>query len=88
MTKDLWKSYIFLILSAFVTLSIVAFFFVGFGTDNQSLFQAMYYLILILGIASLIMGFWSFISKQALQKSTIFASVLMVANLLIFLFLF
>ncbi len=88
MTKNLWKSYTFLILSALVTLLCIAFFFVGFGAGSQSLLKFMYYLILIVGIASLIMGVWSFISKLAFKKSTIFASVLTVANLFIFSFLF
>lgn len=88
MTKDLWKSYSFLILSALVTLTCITFFVIGFGVGNQTLLAFMYYLILILGIASLIMGVWSFLSKLAMQKSTIFAAVLTVANLFIFLYLF
>ncbi|GAA0504442.1 hypothetical protein GCM10008986_34980 [Salinibacillus aidingensis] len=88
MTKKLWKSYTFLILSMLVTLTLIEFFFIGFGSDNQSLLKFMYYQIFVLGIASLIMGFWSFISKLALQVSTVIASVLTVANISLFLFFF
>ncbi len=88
MTKKLWRSYTFLLLSMLVTLSFIATFFIGFGFDNQSLLNVLIVLIYILGIASIIMGIWSFISKLASHISTIVASVLTVVNILLFFFFF
>ncbi|QDP41535.1 hypothetical protein [Radiobacillus deserti] len=88
MTKKIWKSHAFLILSMLVTLTFIGLFFIGFGFDNQTLLWVMIYLIFILGIASIIMGVWSYISKLASHISTIVASILTVANLLLFFFFF
>ncbi|MCA1012822.1 hypothetical protein [Halobacillus halophilus] len=88
MTKSSWKSYTFLILSVLVFITCIAFFIFGFADGSQSLLNFMYYLLLILGIASVIMGVWSFISKLAWKKSTISASVLTIFNFFIFSFLF
>ncbi|ENH96133.1 hypothetical protein J416_12467 [Gracilibacillus halophilus YIM-C55.5] len=88
MTKKIWKSYAFLILSILVTLTFIGLFFIGFDGGKQSLLNFMVYQIYLLGIASLIMGGWSFISKLALKVSTIIASVLTITNIFMFLFFF
>ncbi|AKG03408.1 hypothetical protein AAV35_000505 [Salimicrobium jeotgali] len=88
MAKSSWKSYTFLILSVLVFFTCIAFFVFGFANGNQSLLNFMYYLLLTLGITSVIMGVWSFISKLAWKKTTISASILTIINFFIFSFFF
>ncbi|RIW32028.1 hypothetical protein D3H55_14225 [Bacillus salacetis] len=88
MTKKLWKSYTFLFLSILVTLTFIGIFVVGFGGGSQTLLWTLLSLIYIAGIASIIMGIWSCLSKLALHPSTIIGSVITVVNILLFFFFF
>ncbi|KAB8129170.1 hypothetical protein F9U64_15400 [Gracilibacillus oryzae] len=86
MSEKPWKSYIFLALSLIVSLSLIVFFVMGFGGANQLLLQFMFYMFLVLGIASIIFGVWSFFSKTVSIGLNIVASILTIAHILVFFF--